>query len=57
MSGGPGRVLVVGVGNAARGDDAAGLLAARLVRPLVAGLEAAGLVAVVTLEGDLLPLF
>jgi hydrogenase maturation protease len=56
MSGGPGRVLVVGVGNAARGDDAAGLLAARLVRPLVAGLEAAGLVAVVTLEGDLLSL-
>ncbi|MDR7422277.1 MAG: hydrogenase maturation protease [Armatimonadota bacterium] len=56
MSIGVARVLVVGVGNAARGDDAAGLLVAQHARPLLAPLEAAGRVVVATLDGELLPL-
>jgi hydrogenase maturation protease len=57
MTGAPGRVLVVGVGNAARGDDAAGVLAARFVEARVGGAAtSAGRVEVAVIEGDLLRL-
>ncbi len=46
MSTAPERVVVIGVGNALGGDDAAGLLVARRVRERVAGID------VVEHEGD-----
>ena len=46
MSTAPERVVVIGVGNALGGDDAAGLLVARRVRERIAGID------VVEHEGD-----